>query len=203
MTFRLRSVPNMAKAKFDQRKALHALLYVAQHIPKPANVYNVLKCLYYADRKHLQEYGRQIYGETFYALEHGPVPSAAYEIVKYVAGRAKWDLDFPEALELLEVSDVYLTARGGADTDLLSRSDMACLLDAARKYGTMPFGKLKTLSHRGKAFENADPNGEMKLADLIAELKDSEAIASHLDDRNPGEAQAGGDSAEHAKPRSA
>ena len=81
-----------AFAKFDQRKALHAMLFVVTHLPKPANVYNVLKCLYYADRKHLQEYGRQIYGETFYALEHGPVPSAAYEIIKYANGRAKWDL---------------------------------------------------------------------------------------------------------------
>jgi uncharacterized phage-associated protein len=190
----------MAKVKFDQRKALHALLFVVTHLPKPPNVYNVLKCLYYADRKHLQEYGRQIYGDTFYALEHGPVPSAAYEIVKYANGRAKWDLQFPEALELLEVNDVYLSARGVVDTDLLSRSDMVCLLDAARKYGTMSFGKLKKLSHQGKAFENADPNGEMKLDDLIDELRDSKAIASHLSDRSPGEVELKKVTPHHAKP---
>ena len=193
----------MAEAKFDQRKALHALLFVVTHVPKPANVYNVLKCLYYADRKHLQEYGRQIYGDTFYALEHGPVPSAAYEIVKYANGRAKWDLRFPEALELLDVDDVHMSARGAPDTDLLSRSDMGCLLDAACKYGTMPFGKLKRLSHQGKAFENADPNGEMKLVDLIDELRDSKAVASHLKDRNPGEAQSNKDSPNHARRRAA
>jgi len=193
----------MAKAKFDQRKALHALLFVVTHLSKPANVYNVLKCVYYADRKHLQEYGRQIYGETFYALEHGPVPSAAYEIVKYANGRAKWDLRFPEAIELLEVNDIYLSARGAVDTDLLSRSDMACLLDAARKYGRMSFGRLKKLSHQGKAFENAGPNGEMKLSDLVGELKESEAVASHLRDRAPGEAHSRKESAHHAKRRAA
>ena len=193
----------MPKAKFDQRKALHALLFVVTHLPKPANVYNVLKCLYYADRKHLQEFGRQIYDETFYALEHGPVPSAAYEIIKYANGRAKWDLQFPEAFELLDVNDIHVSARGPVDTELLSRSDMACLLDAARKYGKMPFGKLKKLSHQGKAFANADANGEMKLADLIDELRDGETVASHLKDRNPGEANAKRDSAHHAKPRGA
>ena len=190
----------MVKPQFDQRKALHALLFVVTHLPKPANVYNVLKCLYYADRKHLQEYGRQIYGDTFYALEHGPVPSAAYEIVKYANGRAKWDLRFTEALELLDVNDVYLSARGAVDTDLLSRSDMACLLDAARKYGTMSFSRLKKLSHQGKAFENADPNGEMNLSDLIDELRNSEAIASHLRDRSPGEAHLKKQTTHHAKP---
>ncbi|TAK86869.1 MAG: DUF4065 domain-containing protein [Betaproteobacteria bacterium] len=199
----MRSPLNMAKPRFDQRKALHALLFVVTHLPKPANVYNALKCLYYADRKHLQEYGRQIYGETFYALEHGPVPSAAYEIVKYVNGKAKWDLQFPEAFELLEVNDHYLSARGPADTDLLSRSDMACLLDAARRYGTMPFGRLKKLSHQGKAFENADPNGEMMLADLIDELKGGEALASHLKDRAPGDAHTKKEPPHHAKPHAA
>ena len=179
------------------------MLYVVTHLPMPANVYNVLKCLYYADRKHLQDFGRQIYGETFYALEHGPVPSAAYEIIKYANGRAKWDLQFPEAFELLDVNDIHVSARGPVDTELLSRSDMACLLDAARKYGKMSFGKLKKLSHQGKAFENAGPNGEMKLADLVDELKDGEAVASHLKDRNPGEAHAKRDSAHHAKPRAA
>ena len=188
----------MAKAKFDQRKALHSMLFVVTHLPNPANVYNVLKCLYYADRKHLQEYGRQIYGDTFYALEYGPVPSGAYDIVKYVGGRAKWDLNFPEALGMLEVKGDYLGARGEPDTELLSRSDMTCLLEAARNYGTMPFDKLKKLSHRGKAFENADSNGEMKLSDLIDELKGAEAVASHLRDRAPGEAHSKRESAHHA-----
>ena len=194
---------NMPRTRFDQRKALHALLFVVQHISSPANVYNVLKCLYYADRMHLQEYGRQIYGDTFYALEHGPVPSAACEIVKFAGGRAKWDLKFPEALELLEVNDVYLNARGTPDTELLSRSDMVCLLEAVRKYGTMPFGNLKKLSYQGKAFENADSNGEMQLADLIDELRDSKAVAEHLKYRNPGKAHAKKDSPRHAKARAA
>ena len=191
----------MSRAKFNQRKALHAMLFVVTCLPKPANIYNVLKCLYYADRKHLQEYGRQIYDDTFYALEYGPVPSGAYDIVKYVGGRAKWDLNFPEALALLEVRSDHVSARGEADTDLLSRSDMACLLDAARKYGTMSFGRLKKLSHKGKAFENADSNGEMKLSDLIDELKGAEAVTSHLRDRAPGEAHLRRESAHHAKPR--
>ena len=131
------------------------------------------------------------------------MPSAAYEIVKYVNGKAKWDLQFPEAFELLEVDDHYLSARGAVDTDLLSRSDMACLLDAARKYGAMPFGRLKKLSHQGKAFANADPNGEMKLSDLVDELKGSGAVASHLKDRAPGEAHTKKEPAHHAKRRAA
>jgi uncharacterized phage-associated protein len=193
----------MTKPKFDQRKALHALLFVVTRLPKPANMYNALKCLYYADRKHLQEYGRQIYGDTFYALQDGPVPGTAYEIVKYVNGRMKWDLNFPEAFERLEVNDHYLSVKGSVDTDLLSRSDMVCLIDAARKYGRMPFGKLKELSHKGKAFENADPNGEMKLSDLIDELSGAETIALHLKDRAPGEAHTKKESAHHAKPHAA
>ena|ERR1017187_8344601 len=125
---------------------------------------------------------------------------AAYEIIKYANGRAKWDLQFHEAFELLDVNDVHVSARGPVDTELLGRSDMACLLDAARKYGKMPFGKLKYLSHQGKAFENADANGEMKLADLSDGLRDGEAVASHSKDRNSDEVHAKRNSAHHAKP---
>jgi hypothetical protein len=147
----------------------------------------------------IQQYGRQIYGDTFYALAYGPVPGGAYDIVKYVGGPAKGDLNFPEALGLLEVHGDSLGVRGHPDTELLSRSDITCLLEAARKYGKMPFGKLKKLSHQGKAVENAGPNGEMKLSDLVEELKGAEAIASHLEDRNPGETHLKKDPAHHAK----
>ena len=65
----------------------------------------------------------------------------------------------------IDVNDIHVSARGLVDTELLSQSDMVCLLDASRKFGTMSFSKLQKLSRQGRAFENADPNAEMKLAD--------------------------------------
>lgn len=176
--------------KFDQRKALHVLLYVASRLPHPANIYNVLKCIWFADREHLEQYGRQIYGETYFAPEHGPVPSGAYDIVKYAAGRSSWDLRFPEALEAMNANNTEVSARIEPDLDLLSRSELICLTNAAKKYGKLSFGKLKTLSHQSKAFRNAGPNGEINLEALIRELHDGKDIERHILDRHPGVARA-------------
>ncbi|WP_409530306.1 Panacea domain-containing protein [Shinella sp.] len=44
--------------------------------------FHALKTLYYADRAHLQRYGRPITGDRYIAMENGPVPSYAYNAVK-------------------------------------------------------------------------------------------------------------------------
>jgi len=176
--------------KFDRRKALHTLLYVISRLPQPANIYNVLKCIYFADREHLEQYGRQIYEETYFAPEHGPVPSRAYDIVKYAAGRASWDIKFPEALEALEATKTELSKKIEPDLNIFSRSELICLSDAAKKYGTLSFNKLKHLSHQSKAFRKADPNGDIDLDDLILELHDGKELKQHLLDRHPGKAKA-------------
>ena len=40
--------------------------------------------LLFADKKHLERYGRFITGDTYSAMENGPVPSFAYDVVKCI-----------------------------------------------------------------------------------------------------------------------
>lgn len=176
------------KRAFNPRKALHALVYVTSRLPQPANVYNVLKCIWFADREHLEKYGRQIYGETYFAPEHGPVPSRAYDLIKYVSGRPNWPIDLPEAFEALTATSTEISSKVDPDLELFSRSELICLGNAAQKYGKLSFGKLKTISHKSKAFKRADFNGDIDFDALLSELTDGEAIKQHLEDRSPGHA---------------
>lgn len=172
----------------NRLKALHALLYVVSRLPQPANIYNVLKCVYYADRQHLEDFGRQMYAETYCAMEHGPVPSLAYDIVKYVAGRSKWDYKFQEALESLAATDMTLRAKNNPNLELFSKSELICLSNSAKTYGSLSFAQLKKISHQGEAFRKASHNGEMSINDLADELDKTGALKKHLTDRHPGEA---------------
>lgn len=178
----------MQRRAFNSRKALHALIYLTSRLPQPANVYNVLKCIWFADREHLEQYGRQIYGEVYFAPEHGPVPSRAYELVKYVGGRANWPLDCPEALEALTATRTGISNRIDPDLSLFSKSELICLNNAVQRYGTLSFGQLKRLSHKSAAFRNADPNGDISIDDVLAELQDGDAVTRHLADSSPGAA---------------
>src|SRR5437899_249948 len=71
--------------RFDPEKALQAILFVAHRIPE-ASFHQISKIIYFADKAHLQKYGRLICGDSYVAMKHGPVPSAIYDILKAVRG---------------------------------------------------------------------------------------------------------------------
>ncbi|MCW7083120.1 Panacea domain-containing protein [Escherichia coli] len=71
----------MLNVRFDSEKALEAILYVASKAPIP-DIYHVGKILYYADRFHLESFGRLITGDHYNAMKDGPVASNTYDIIK-------------------------------------------------------------------------------------------------------------------------
>lgn len=177
----------MQKCKFDTEKAINAILYIARRIGTPADVYASLKAIYFADLCHLEQFGRQIYGETYTAMENGPVPSGAYDIVKFVGGRASLPVDAPGAAEAMSADKYKLYPKRDADLSVFSRSDLICLERGIDRVRGKSFGQIKNDSH-GSAYEKADPNGDMSLDDMIAEFQNAEALASHFADRFPGTA---------------
>jgi len=67
----------MLKFKFDQEKAVSAILYISKRlIEAEGNIepdfHKIFKILYFADQKHLANYGRPIIGDHYIAMEHGP-----------------------------------------------------------------------------------------------------------------------------------
>ena len=66
---------------FDRDKALEAILYIANSLHNPT-FHSISKMLYLSDKLHLQDYGRLICGDSYVAMEYGPVPSAIYNMMK-------------------------------------------------------------------------------------------------------------------------
>ena len=71
--------------KFDKIKTLNALLYVASRVQRK-DIHKIFKIIYFADRQHLADWGRPITGDTYIAMEAGPVPSRMYDMLKIVRG---------------------------------------------------------------------------------------------------------------------
>lgn len=75
--------------KFNEEKALSAILYITKKLMEggiKVGLHKVFKIFYFADQKHLSRYGRPITGDHYIAMEHGPVPSRIYDMVKTVRG---------------------------------------------------------------------------------------------------------------------
>ena len=70
---------------FRKDVAIQAILYIADRIERK-DLHKICKILYYADQSHLSKYGRSITGDTYIAMEYGPVPSKIEDIFKALRG---------------------------------------------------------------------------------------------------------------------
>ncbi|MFO7668897.1 MAG: Panacea domain-containing protein, partial [Bacteroidales bacterium] len=66
---------------YDRNKAKEAVLYIVSKL-RYSDLHSVFKALYFAEKKHIAEYGRSITGDRFIAMNYGPVPSRIYDHCK-------------------------------------------------------------------------------------------------------------------------
>ena len=70
--------------KADTRKIIQFINFFAVQAPfREVGKLHMLKYVYFADRYHLRKYGRLVTGDTYYAMQYGPVASATKEIIEF------------------------------------------------------------------------------------------------------------------------
>ncbi len=171
------------RSSANVEKAFEVLLYIASRVQVP-DIYHVLKIIYFADKQHLGEYGRFVYGDDYCAMQHGPVPSLAYDIVQWVRGdRDPW-ITFTVSPGFAVAGD-DMSVHRAANLDLLSESDVECLDKAIEQYGGMSFGQLKRVSHGDEAFQaaDADEKDTMPLELIAQSLPNGDELLEHLRSR--------------------
>jgi uncharacterized phage-associated protein len=71
--------------EFDIEKGIESVLYIIENGAQPT-FHHISKVMYFADKEHLEKYGRFICGDSYVAMKHGPVPSGIYDLLKSVRG---------------------------------------------------------------------------------------------------------------------
>jgi len=152
----------MIKYKPNPHKVIEALVYVAKKCPG-RGFHFVLKTLYFADKLHLQRYGRPVLGDTYIKMSFGPVGSLAYDFLKLS--------DFAP-LELLDVVERALRverdgkkpkvhAQRDFNPDLFSKTDLEVLEEASNHCSRMDFNTRTMITHDEPAWVEAQMRGEM------------------------------------------
>lgn len=168
----------MRTNRFDPEKALNAILWIAKRIQSPT-FHSISKMLYFADRFHLERYGRLITGDSYVAMKNGPVPSGAYDIMKAVRGDGACVVEQDAQDAFTVVGNHEVSPRRKADDTLFSESDIECLQEAVRQYGKLGFTELTRISHDA-AWNSADENDTIELEQIIATFPDGEHLLEHL-----------------------
>lgn len=157
----------MVSFRFDERKALSAILYVSQKLverhkvnkeAKP-DMHRISKVLYFAERKHLVRYGRPIIGDHFVAMKDGPVPSKTYDLMKAIKGESPF-CSADKFREYFDVKGFMVHPKQAADMDAFSESDIECINESLQENQDLTFGQLKEKSHDW-AYDRASENNRI------------------------------------------
>jgi uncharacterized phage-associated protein len=165
---------------FEVGKAIEAILFVATKLANPT-FHSVSKVFYFADKKHLERYGRLICGDSYVAMKHGPVPSQTYDIMRVPVGRGWVNPDQAELIQsAFDVSSrCRIEAKRQPELRQLSESEIECLAESVAEYGSKSFGELTRLSHDA-AWHSADENELISIDEFAKTLPNSEALIVHL-----------------------
>jgi len=178
-------IPVRTGEDYDPDKSVHTLAYVITKLGGAVDAYILLKIIYFADKQHLNRYGRFLFGDTYVAMKAGPVPSGAYDAVKIARGGSAWCRPHPLAKELLAVNENNVCALAKPDLDFFSESDLECLNEAIEECRNLDWREIWRRSHRDPAFRAADLNGEMTTTSIAKTLPNGEAVLEYLSDPCP------------------
>lgn len=153
--------------KLEASLGLEALIYVAKRTTGN-DLYTALKTLYAADKRHLENHGRLIYGETYNALPKGPVPDAAYDTVKFLRGDQMFcALGESAARAALKLEgNQRLVPLRDADLTKLGAEAVQSLEAAIRYFANSNFGQVMTATH-DTAYERTPKNQAIPMQYLI------------------------------------
>lgn len=179
----------MIRFRVNWNKCIEAVDLLARHQDEITQYY-VGKVCYFADKEHLLDYGRPITGDRYIAMEHGPVPSAVYDLLKGNSGLPDEVMKaFSKRIRLRSKQNmIQVSSRRKNHFENLSETDQEYLLAALKLYGNMSFAELRELTHKetawSRAWEKEGIANEMNAEYWLKELgEDAELAKSQLSER--------------------
>ncbi len=152
--------------------------------------YYIGKVCYFADKEHLLDFGRPITGDRYVAMEHGPVPSSIYDLLKEDSGLPDDVLThLYHRVKIKPKANLrHVSSRMRNRFEHLSDTDCEYLIASLKKYGKKSFEELRRISHAESAWSSAWAEigiaNEMDPTFWLEDLGDEqESAVEYLSDR--------------------
>ena len=162
----------MLKFAADPEKVVNTILFFASRCPSPTKM-KISKLMFYADKLHLNRYGRPITGDTYIKMNFGPVPSMALNLMRHQAYYETASELFDENL-LVKGNDVL--PLGKLNRQVFSRSDLAVMEEVLDKYGCHSATILSNASHDEPAWNNSEMNRKIDFERFFDTNEDSQRM---------------------------
>lgn len=166
----------------SHNKAIEAIVWLSNKNPG-IDIYHIVKIMFFADKMHLNRYGRPLIGDTYIKMQYGPVPSAIKDLIKQDMWLSPKQLDKISNAVTIEKNNSYFktTANRDADISYFSKSDLKCLSESFERYKDSSFDELYTLTHKEKFYVETNDNSPIDYKSMIDDNNpNKEAIINHM-----------------------
>jgi len=161
---------NKMSYRMNYEKAIEVMVWLANKNPG-IDIYHVAKILYYAEKTHLNRYGRPIIGATYIKMEFGQVPSEIRDLITKNAWVVEPDHleKFSAAIKIDKEPHDKLNSLRNADLKYFSDTDIECLEESLNKHGNLSFAQLKKISHEERTWINTEQNEKIDYLLMVDE----------------------------------
>ena len=144
--------------EFDLEKLIQAIVFFSKHGVQDLTRLKLAKLLFFADREHLLKHGRPVFGDEYFALDFGPLPSRSIDFLEEMEqGIALPDRDrFDRYLSIEAAQRPCFVARGPEDFDVFSESEISVLETVLARHASCTASQLVALTHEDAAWRLAD-----------------------------------------------
>jgi hypothetical protein len=171
------TVDRPIRFRFAAKKALAAVCWMLRE-QSGLDLHTILKAAYFADRMHLNEHGRPVFGARYKAMKFGPVPLEIYEMLK---GEPYWLSELERDDYPWRLTGHRVHSHGGeqAVDQHVSASDWLAIKAGLALSRSMTFDERTAATH-GPDWQRA-ALGWMDYADMVeVDRPDREALIGEL-----------------------
>ena len=161
------------KYKVNSEKAIETILLLSTLKPN-IDLYHVGKIIFYAEKEHINKYGRPIIGDKYMCGKDGPFPSKIRDLVH--SKELYLTIDDLQAIHKAvkitksnEKDYPLISPLKKPDMDLFSESDIECLMETFKEIGDLSFQELRKLTHDELCYYESVRNKEIDYSLLIDE----------------------------------
>lgn len=150
-------------------KALETIVWLANQRPG-LDIYHVAKIIFYADKIHLNRYGRPVVGDRYIKMDNGPVPSIVRDLIHRNSFLSSQVLDQVESA--LSITGRYRESipLRKAVLKCFSKSDLECLGESFKENIDKSFAQLRSESHQEPSWIAAEKDRGMDYNLMIDDI---------------------------------
>lgn len=173
---------------YDVKKIANAIIYFIDNDVQSLGSTKLMKLCFYADKYHLEEYGKAIFNHSYTKLPRGPVPTWLYSIVR-TSISGNYDYDFQEEVNVFneyigtkessynKYTQVIFAKKQQFNNKFFSKTQLKILDKVIEEFRTITAAEISELSHKTNAWKNVEMNEQISYESMVDNEETSQYIS--------------------------